>query len=310
MNILVYGTGGVGGYFGSKLAQAGNKVTFVARGKHLDAIQKNGLQLKSIEGNYTVFPVNAVNDVSKLHDLFDVIIVGTKSWQVKNAAENIKKVVSENTLVLPLQNGVSNVENLLSHLPKKNVLAGMCKIYAKIEDYGIINHFAFKPEVYFGEITNEKSSRVLSLKKQFENAGIYTIVPEDIYVEIWNKFLFILTVSGLGALTRVPIGVMFQDDEVRELMRKTLQEAYRVGIAKGINLSENTVENILNFIGKQSYNSTASTQRDIMEGRPSELENFNGYIVEEGKKLGVSTPVNAFIYQCLLPQEKMARGLI
>ena len=308
MKIIVVGAGGVGGYFGARLVEAGLDVTFIARGKHLDSILKNGLLLKSIDGDYTVFPVKATDNINEIENP-DLIILAVKSWQVPEVAKQIQPVLTKNTMILPLQNGVDNVEKLATIIDEKHILAGFCKIYSKVEDYGIIDHFAYTPELFFGELDNKKSERILRLKEVFDKAKFKTIIPEDIQAEIWKKFLFICTVSGLGALTRVTIGAMVENIETRNLLQRTAEEIFAISRAKNINLPNDIVTSIMSFIDKQSYGSTASTQRDIMEGRPSELENFNGYIVKQGKLLGIKTPVNSFIYHCLLPQELNARKL-
>ena len=308
MKILIYGTGAVGGYFGARLAQAGNDVTFIARGKHLGAIKKNGLQIKSIDGDFTISPAKATDDISSLSTDFDLIILGVKSWQVLDAAKAIKPILNDKTLVLPIQNGVNNVDKLLSIIDQKNVIAGFCKIYAKVDGFGIINHFFFPPEINFGEINNEKSERILKLQSIFEKATFKTIIADDIIADIWKKFMFICAVSGLGALTRVSIGAMVANEETKSLLQKTVEEIYAIALANGVNLPLGMDKMMLGFIVNQPYESTASTQRDIMEGRPSELENFNGYIVEQGKKHKIKIPVNKFIYECLLPQERIARS--
>ncbi|AOW20908.1 ketopantoate reductase family protein [Urechidicola croceus] len=308
MKILIYGTGGVGGYYGARLEEAGNDVTFIARGKHLKAIQKNGLYLKSIDGDYLVSNVKVTDSIADLKTDFDLIILGVKSWQVEKVAQDIKPILREKTMVLPLQNGADNTDKLLKVLDEKHVLAGLCKIYSKVDDYGIINHFAHTPELILGELNNEKSERILEVKSAFETAKFKTTIPEDIFSEIWKKFMFICTVSGLGGLTRVSIGAMVESEETKNLLRNTAEEIYKIAIAKRINLPTNIVDGIMKFIENQPYDSTASTQRDIMEGRPSELENFNGYIVEQGKKYGIETTVNSFIYNCLLPQENNVRN--
>lgn len=309
MKILIYGTGGVGGYFGARLAEAGNDVTFIARGKHLETIQKKGLKLKSIDGNFTVFPVKVINTHTSLDKDFDLIILGVKSWQIEEVAKTIKPVLAEKTMILPLQNGVDNVEKLLSVIDKKHILAGFCKIYSKVKNYGIIEHFAHPPELLLGELDNQKSERILVIKSSFEKAKFKTIIPDDIHTEIWKKFMFICTVSGLGALTRVSIGGMVENKETRILLKKTIEEIFTIATAKKIHLPNNIVESVMNFIDNQPYESTASMQRDIMDGRPSELENFNGYIVKQGIKFGIKTPVNKFVYDCLLPQESNARNI-
>ncbi|WP_417884896.1 ketopantoate reductase family protein [Zunongwangia sp.] len=307
MNILIYGTGGVGGYFGGRLAQAGHNVTFIARNEHLKAITENGLKVKSVNGDFTVNPAFATDDLSQVTTP-DLVIFGLKSWQIKDAAKQLKSIITEETMVLPLQNGADNMEKLQEVLPKKNILAGFCRIYSKKEAPGVINHFQFDPEIIFGELDNEKSDRVLKLKEIFNNAGFKGIVSDDILKAVWKKFGFIATVSGLGGLTRVSIGKMWQDDYLQDILKKTGLEIQAIAQAKGVNFDDEDIKQLFQFIGKQGLTATASTQRDIMAGRPSELENFNGYVVKQGKKLGIETPVNEFIYRALLPMEKEARN--
>ncbi|WBL22695.1 ketopantoate reductase family protein [Zunongwangia sp. HRR-M8] len=307
MRILVYGTGGVGGYFGGRLAQASHDVTFIARNESLKAIRENGLVVKSVNGDFTVHPAKVTDDISEV-ETPELVILGLKSWQIKDAAKQLKSIITEETMVLPLQNGADNMEKLQEILPKRNVLAGFCRIYSKKEAPGVINHFQFDPEIIFGELNNEKSDRVLELKEIFNNAGFKGIVPDDMYKAIWKKFGFIATVSGLGGLTRVSIGKMWQDDYLQDVLKKTGLEIQAIAQAKGVNFDDEDIAQLFQFIGKQGESATASTQRDIMAGRPSELENFNGYIVKQGKKLGIETPVNEFIYRALLPMEKEARN--
>jgi len=307
MNIVVFGAGGVGGYFGGKLAQAGNDVTFIARGKHLQAIKNNGLQVKSIQGDFKIHP-KVTDDVASIKHP-DLVILGVKSWQVEDVAVQLKPIIGEKTMVLPLQNGADNADKLREVLPHKNVLAGLCKIVSRVESPGIIDHFAFDPEIVFGEYDNEKSKRVQNVSALFDKAGIKNKVSDDIHLDIWKKFLFIATVSGIGALTRVEFGVMRNDEHIRQIMYQTANEIVAVANAKGIALTNEDIEMLLKVVDNLNAKTTASMQRDIMEGRPSELDNFNGYIVRQGKELHITTPANSFTYHCLLPQEKQARGL-
>ena len=306
MNIVVFGAGGVGGYFGGKLAQAGYDVTFIARGRHLQAIKNNGLQVKSINGDFVVRP-KVTDDVSTITNP-DLVILGVKSWQVDEVAKQLKPVVTEKTMVLPLQNGADNADKLRTILPDKNVLAGLCKIVSRVEAPGIIDHFAFDPEIVFGEFDNEKTKRVQAISKLFDKAEIKNKISEDIHLDIWKKFLFIATISGIGALTRVEFGVMRTDEDIRQIIYQTANEIVAVANAKGIALTNDDIEMVLKIIDNLNPKTTASMQRDIMAGRPSELDNFNGYIVKQGKELHITTPANAFTYHCLLPQEKKARG--
>lgn len=307
MNIVVIGAGGVGGYFGGKLAQSGNNVTFLVREKHQKAIQKNGLQIKSLNGDFTVYPT-AITDVKSITTP-DLIILGVKSWQVIDVAKQIQPIVGAETMVLPLQNGADNADKLRSVLPEENVLAGLCKIVSKVASPGIINHFAFEPEIIFGEYDNHHSERVQNLKKVFDNASFKNTLAKDIHLAIWKKFLFITTISGIAALTRTVFGDMRDEEGIREIMYQTASEITKIANAKNIALKEDDISNTMKAVDTMRYETTASMQRDIMDGKPSELENFNGYIVQQGKSLNIKTPANTFIYHALLPQEKLARKL-
>ena len=307
MNIVIYGTGGVGGYFGARLAQARNTVTFIAREKHLEAIKKNGLRLISPKGDYLVFPANATANIADVTDI-DLILVCVKTWQLEAAAKEINQVLKEKTMVISLLNGVNNAEVLGSIIDKKHLLGGLCKVVSKIEDFGIIKHISFEPTIVFGELDNVKIERALLLEKVFFNAGITTKLAENIQTEIWSKFLFISTISAIGALTRATVGEIMASPQLKKMMREIADEIVAVAMAKGIYLSEILVEKQFEMIASQPYNTTSSLQRDMMEGKPSELEAQTGTIVKMGIELGVPTPVNDFIYYCLLPQENKARS--
>lgn len=307
MKIIIYGTGGVGGYFGTRLAQAGNDVTFIARGKHLEAIQKKGIQLKSIQGDFHLKEANATEDFSTIKDA-ELVIIATKTWQLKGVVEKIKPFLDDKTMVLSLLNGADNAEQICSLIDKKHVLGGLCKIIAKIEDYGIINHTGAEPFIAFGELDNTKSERILRLKKIFDNAKILNQNPEDINVAIWSKFLFITTISAIGGLTRISLGEMRTNLEIRKIMELSAQEILQVANAKEVHITQETIDKAFYFIDKLPYETTASLQRDIMERKPSELESQVGAVHKMGKELGVPTPINSFIYHCLIPQEKIARN--
>ncbi len=308
MKILIVGAGGVGGYFGGKLAQVGFDVTFLTRGKNFEAIKKNGLRVKSYQGDFKAYP-KVIDDVSNLNELPNLIILGVKSWQVVGVAEQLKPIIGKNTMVLPLQNGADNVDKLLSVLPKENVLAGLCRIVSKVESPGVINHFAYKPEIIFGEKDNTKTEHVLAIKKAFDKAGFKNNISDDIQLDIWRKFLFIATYSGIGALTRQPLGAIINLSFIKQFMIDTASEIKQIANRKNIDLRQTDIDKTMHILEKMPYNTTASMQRDIMEGKPSELDNFNGYIVKEGLRLNIKTPVNDFIYYTLLPAENFARKL-
>ena len=306
MKILVYGAGGVGGYFGARLAESGNKVSFIARGEHMRAIKESGLQLESINGDITVDPELVTSDINEV-ETPDLVLLGVKSWQLPKVASELKKIISRDTIVLPLQNGADNYEKLTEILPKENVLAGLCFIVSYIEKPGKIKHASFEPRIVFGEADNSRSKRISMISNLFSEAKIDYLNPDNIQLEIWKKFLFICTISGIGGLTRVSIDKIRNSSYLLDLMKQTSAEIKSVANAKDIPLNDEHIEKAFQIIENQPQGTTASTQRDIMEGKPSEIENFNGFIVREGERLGIKTPVNKMIYECLKPMEEQAR---
>jgi 2-dehydropantoate 2-reductase len=308
MRIAVFGTGGVGGYFGGRLAQAGEAVTFIARGDHLRAIREHGLRVDSLQGDFVIQPAQATADPARLGPV-DVVILGVKAWQVREAAEAMRPLVGPETFVVPLQNGVEAPDELASVLGREHVLGGFCRIIALIAGPGHIRHAGGQPYVAFGELDNRRTERVELLRAAFSRAAGLTVeVPADIRAAMWEKFLTITSFSGVGAVTRAPIGVIRSVPQTREMMVGVMREIIAVANARGIPLGEDAVQRVLAFRDSLPPASTASMQRDIMDGRPSELEWQSGAVVRLGREVGVESPLNAFIYHSLLPQELKARG--
>lgn len=308
MHIVVFGTGGVGGYFGGRLAQAGEKVTFIARGDHLRALLTNGLKIQSIHGDFAIQPVTATDDPTEVNKV-DVILVCVKTWQIPQAARAIRPMLGPDTSVIPLENGVEAPAQLAEILGKQHILGGLCRIASRIASPGVIQHTGIDPYIAFGELDNHPSARSQQLLKAFLSAGVNAEIPPDINAAVWKKFLFISAVSGIGAVTRVPFGNFRSVEGTRQLLLDALNECYAVAVAQGVHLPPNSPSDTLAYIDTLPSGTMASMQRDIIEGRPSELEAQNGAIVHMGQKLNVPTPVHAWIYYSLLPQENLARGV-
>jgi 2-dehydropantoate 2-reductase len=307
MRVAIFGSGGVGGYFGGRLAVADNDVTFIARGEHLRALRSTGLRVDSIKGDFTVSPVRATDNPTQVNNV-DVVILGVKAWQVVDAARAMKPMVRADNFVLPLQNGVEAFEQLSAVLGRKHVLGGLCKIVSYLVEPGHVRHAGFEPVVAFGEWDNHPSERVEALRETFARAGVEAKVPPDIQAAVWNKFLFISGFSGVGAVTRAPAGVLRRLPQTRSLMELSMLEIEQVAEARGIRLPGDAVNQALASLDSLPENATSSMQRDIMTHRPSELESQNGAVVRLGREAGIETPVNSFIYDSLLPLEMQARG--
>ena len=307
MRIAVFGAGGVGGYFGGRLAQAGEDVVFIARGDHLKAMLTHGLRVDSVKGDFVLKPVKATDDPVQA-GIVDVILVGVKAWQVTNAAEAMRPMVGPETFVLPLQNGLEAPTQLAAVLGDQHVLGGLCGLSTFIVGPGHIRHAGAEPFVRFGELDNRPSDRVKRLQKVFERAGVIAKIPQDIQVALWMKFLFITAWGGVGAITRTPLGVWRSLPETRQMAESALQEITIVAQARDITLPENAMPMTMNIYDSLPPDITSSMQRDIAEGRPSELEAQIGAVVRFGKDADVATPLHRLIYNSLLPMELRARG--
>lgn len=306
MRITIVGTGGVGGYFGGRLALAGNDVTFIARGAHLEAIQRDGLLVKSFMGEFTIKPAKATASIEAVKNA-DLVMICTKAWQVKEIARQIAPLIYEGTMVLPLQNGISAIEELAEFIPKENIIGGLCRIFSKIEGPGIIDHQGIDPTVIFSELDNEHTERTSWLKYTFESAGLTNIWSDDIQADLWKKFLMICS-SGLLAITKTNYGELRSNPETRSMLNAMLTEIYTIAIAEGINLHESIVEKTMKAIDSFPPESTSSLTRDVWEGKPSEIEYQNGTIVKLGEKHSIATPINTLIYNTILPMELKARA--
>lgn len=306
MKIAIIGTGGVGGYFGGKMAQAGFDVTFVARGEHLKALQQNGLTVRSFQGDFKIFPIKATDKIDQIGTV-DLIILGIKAWQVKEIASTLTPLIHKNTAVLPLQNGVMAAEELQGAIAKQNVINGLCRIFAKIESPGVIDHFAYDPSIVFGELDNEKSERIEKIKSLFDASGINAKIADDITAELWRKFIGIC-VGGLLAVTRSNYGIIRELPQTRKLMNDLLVEIYQLSQKIGINIEPDFAEKTMAFIDSYPSDSNTSLARDVWEGKPSEIEYQNGTVVKLGERFGMETPINRFIYDCISPMELKVRG--
>ena len=307
MRFAVYGTGGVGGYFGGRLARAGEDVTFVARGAHLEAIRANGLLVSSVQGDFTVPDAKATDMPSDIGPV-DAVLVAVKAWQVPEIAALIRPLIGPDTCVVPLQNGVDAAPQLIEGLGPEHVVGGLCRVVALIGGPGHILHNGGDDYVGIAELDNRPSERVESVRAALAAAGLKAETPSDIHTALWAKFLFICAWGGVGAVTRSPVGVTRSMPLTRAMLEKAMTETYDVARSMGVTLPDTAVATGMTAIDRQPEGGEASMQRDIQEGRPSELEAQNGAVVRLGRESGVPTPTHDFIYGSLLPQELRARS--
>jgi 2-dehydropantoate 2-reductase len=307
MKIAVIGVGGVGGYFGGRLAKRGEEVWFVARGRTLDALRSDGLHVSSVKGDFFLPRVRAVESAADIGTA-DAVIVAVKAWQVEEAAQAIRPAVGDRTVVLPLENGVEAADQLAAVLGREHILGGLCTIISRQVAPGRIEHAGAEPTIALGELDGGQSTRAERLAATLEGAGITVQRPEDIHAALWRKFLFISSFSGVGAVTRAGAGAIRSIPATRRLLEGALGEVRELARARGVALPGDVVAQTMAFIDSLPEGGTASMQRDVLEGRPSELDSQNGAVVRLGRESGVPTPIHGYIYASLLPAERAARS--
>jgi len=300
MRIAVFGAGGVGGFFGGRLAHAGEDVTFIARGEHLRAIKAGGLKVESPSGDFVVFPAKATDDVTEVGEV-DLVILGVKAWQVPEAAHAMKPLAGSRTTVLPLQNGVDAVSQLVAELGSDRVIGGLCRIVSFVVGPGHIRHAGFTPSIIIGELDNRRTARTDTIEQVFKNAGLEISVAADIQVALWTKFLFIASFSGVGAMANAPAGVVRSDPKWRSHLLNAMEEIYALAHARGIKLPANSVDTVMASVDSLPEEATSSMQRDVAAGKPSELESQNGAVVRMAREAGIDVPTHTLIYQTLKP---------
>jgi 2-dehydropantoate 2-reductase len=308
VRVAVVGAGAVGGYFGGRLAEAGEDVTFLARGATLRALRERGLRVDSTLGDFTIHPAAAVDDPTAIGAV-DAVLVTTKAWQLPDAARSIPSLVGPETAVVPLLNGVEAPDVLTEVLGPDPVLGGLCRIFARQEEPGHILHTGFQPTVDFGELDGRITPRVERLREAFQAVrGVEANVHPDVVAAMWTKLLFISPVSAVGAVTRQPIGVTRAVPETRALLEGGMREVEAVARARGVAMPDGAAGMVMGFVDGLPPEETTSLQRDVIEARPSELEAQAGAVVRLGREAGVATPVHDVLYAALLPQERAARG--
>jgi 2-dehydropantoate 2-reductase len=308
MRIAIFGAGGVGGYFGGRLAQAGERVVFIARGAHLFEMRARGLRVDSVAGDFTVSPVEATDDPFSVSPV-DVVLVCVKAWQVPEAARALLPLLRDDSFVVPMENGVEASDQLAAVVGAERVVGGLCRIVSFLAGPGHIRHAGAVPRVEFGERDRRSSARVAALKAAFERCtGVSVGTPPDIEVALWEKFLFIAPFSAVAAVARMPAGIVRTIPETRHLLEAAIGEVLALARVRGVALSEDSVARTLAYVDGLPEDATASMQRDILEGRPSELDAQTGTIVRLGREAGVPVPTNEFLYASLLPAELEARN--
>jgi 2-dehydropantoate 2-reductase len=298
MRIAVFGTGAVGGYFGGRLAAAGEDVTFVARGAHLAAMQQHGLRISSPKGDLAI-PVQATDDAAAIGPV-DVVLFTVKLYDVDASAPLLKPLIGPDTVVITLQNGVEAVDMVAAHVGPQHVAGGIAYVVAVVDEPGHIKHTT-ADRLVFGETDGRLSARLQAFQKAGRGAGFVADLTPAILTELWVKFVRLGTWSGMTTATRSSMGVIREQPELMHMMDAALDEAMAVGRARGITFPDGLVAGTQEMVRTFPAASKSSMLEDLERGRRLELPWLSGAISRMGRESGVPTPTHRIINAILLP---------
>jgi len=299
MRIAIMGAGGVGGCLGGLLAKAGNDVSLIARGEHLEAIRSNGLKLIRPDGEFVV-KVDATDDPAEVGPV-DLIIYTVKTFHNRSVITTLKPLMGEETSIITLQNGVESHELLGSVLGPSNILPGAYWASAHIQTPGVISEDVLS-KLSFGEIEVTESLRALDIRKVFRDAGIEADISTDPVQVLWQKFVVLSSLAGITSAAQTRASELLKFPDARKMFLDALEEALAIGMARGIDLSENLAQESLEWIDTLP-DFQVSMHADFEAGRVTELEALSGAVIRLGKQIGVKTPVHSFFYSVLLPHK-------
>jgi 2-dehydropantoate 2-reductase len=305
MRIGIVGAGGVGGLLAGLLSRAGHEVAVIARGEALDAIRTHGLRIDSPLGVFTArVEVGAPGEVAPV----EAALVAVKTWQVREVAPTLAPMLRADGIVVPLENGVDAPDECADALGSARAFGGICHVLSWLEGPGRVKHIGDGVRVTLGAWRSPVDARVNALERALSGAGVSTRVASDFAAALWDKFVFIASFGGVGAVTRAGAGALRTIPEARLLLAGAFEEVCAVGRAKGVALRGDTAAKAMALTDSLPVDAIASLQRDVVAGRPSELEALGGAVARMGAQLGVPVPVHAMMHAALLPQETAARA--
>jgi 2-dehydropantoate 2-reductase len=298
MRIAIIGAGGIGAIYGAALARSGCEVAFVARGAHLAAMRENGLRIGGDRGETVIRPAWATDDIASIGPV-DYVLLCVKLWDVETAGAQLRPIIGPDTAVVPVQNGVDAHERLIPILGREAVMAGTAFVTGSITAPGVVRQTGTYFQITFGELDRATSPRAERLRDLCAGAGIDAVLSPDILVPLWEKFIGVVPISSVNALTRSPLGKYRADPDSWELVEAILRETVAVGRAEGVALPPDAVERGLAMMRMMPDHHMTSMGNDLLRGNRLELPWLAGKVVELGRKHGIPTPVSGFTYAAL-----------
>jgi 2-dehydropantoate 2-reductase len=299
MRIAAMAAGGVGGYYGARLAAAGHDVFFIARGAHREAMEKNGLTLDRPEGNVHIPKPNVTDDARSVGPV-DVVLFAVKLWDTESAAELTRPLIGPHTRVITLQNGIDSYERVAPIAGAENTVPGVTYVATVIDRPGVIRQDGTFQSVIFGRIDGQPDDTLQRFEEAAKAAGINATVSDDIQRDRWHKYIFLTATSGATAVTRTTMGPILADPDTRAMFLNIMRETLKVGQAKGVKIEDSYLDQRMDFADKSvPANMKASMANDLDRGNRLELDWLAGTVSRLGKELSVPTPVNDTIYAAL-----------
>ena len=303
MRVAIFGTGGLGAFFGALLVRARRDVTFIARGSNLDAMRRRGLTLKTLPPAEVRLDVHATDNPAKV-GIVDLVWCCVKAYDLDTAARQMAPLVGPQTLILPIQNGVDAAERIAGQLGQGQVLGGLCLGGATLEAPAVVAQKTTRVRVLIGELEGGTSTRADALVRELASAGVDAEASANIRVQLWEKFVGMCGTHSLTALMRLPVSRLFADSETSALVRGLMEEAEGVARAIGVVLPDGAARDAFESYRKRAAadpSAYASIYYDLVAGRRLEVEHTNGAIVRLGRKSGIATPLNFAVYAALKP---------
>ncbi len=307
MRIAVIGAGGVGGYFGARLAQAGHDVAFVVRGRHLDAMRAQGLRVRSALGDVHLPRPTVGDDPAKL-GVRDVVLFAVKLWDTESAAAALRPLLGPDSVVVPFQNGVESIERIGAVVGAERVMGGVAYIAAKIAEPGVVEHTGTMARLQFGALAPSQQPAAEALLAACKGAGIDAEIPADIRKALWMKFVFLVALSGMTAATRRPIGAIRADADMRASFEASMRETCALARARGVALPDDFVADRMRFGDGLPAEMKASMAHDLEAGNRLEAPWLSGAVARMAKESGLAAPVNATLYATVKPYCAGTRG--
>lgn len=303
MRILILGAGGVGGYFGGRLVEKGEDVTFLVRENRKKQLKKNDLVIRSVNDDYSFTP--KLITAKDTNEIFDVVLFSTKSYHLENAIKDLKPFVRDHTVIIPLLNGIAHVPILKDAFGEDKVIGGLCFIETTLNDNGDVVQTSKAAKLVYGEFEGKETERIRKIADAFSGTKAEFVLSSAIEKEMWHKYMFITVMSGVTSLMRAPIGPIRESDGGRNIIRQLFTECAAIMTAYNAPISETIIDDHMKTMDAIGYGMKSSMQRDMEKNAFVEGDHLQGYLLELAQAKNIHAPLMELVYQNIKVYKKM-----